>query len=243
MGTDVYVFIAAVAFVPVAVVAIGIAVVLSSRRSHAAVERRKAELAAVAARLGYEYLPEDQSILGWFASMPFYPQVTLDDTRPNFTCVMRGHVGRTPVLLFDMMVYITGSESFHHYRQTVAMFYLGDAGLPCFQLERRGLDAAADRACLPVNNPSPPPVALPGQPDFTARFRLRAPDASAMQRWLTPRRRAALAAHADWSVESTGAWLAVCRKGHRPAIADYPAFASEATAFLAALATPESGSS
>ena len=53
--------------------AIWIGTGVAQKREIAAMERRKVELAPVAAKLGFEYLPEDKSILGWFSSVPFYP--------------------------------------------------------------------------------------------------------------------------------------------------------------------------
>ena len=62
-------------------------------------------------------------------------------------------------------------------------------------------------------------------------------DSVAIRRLFTAKLCAFIDANADWAIESTGAWIAVCRKRVRPEIDAYHAFVGEAAEFLRAFGT------
>ena len=193
--------------------------------------RRKVDLAAVAARINADYLPDDPSVLQWFTGTPFHPY----SRRAAATGVMRGQVGEAHAIFFDLDVETAlDADTSVHYKQTVAMFHLGEGGMPAFSLERRGDDALADDFTGPGAKPL---VELPGNPAFSSKFRLTGDDAEAIRKLFSAKLCAFIDANADWAIESTGAWIAVCRKRVRPDIDAYHAFVGEAAEFPRAFGT------
>ena len=193
--------------------------------------RRKVALAAVAAKINADYLPDDRTVLQSFSGIPFYPYCG----RAHATGVMRGEVWGAHAIFFDLDVESAlDAESSVHEKQTVAMFHFGEGGMPAFSLERRGNDSLADDFSGPRAKPL---VDLPDTPAFSSKFRLSGDDSVAIRRLFTAKLCAFIDANADWAIESTGAWIAVCRKRVRPEIDAYHGFVSETAEFLRAFAT------
>lgn len=205
--------------------------IIATGKEPRADRRRKVDLAAAAARIHADYLPDDQSVLQWFKGTPFHPY----SRRAAATGVMRGQVCEAHAIFFDLDVETAlDADTSVHYKQTVAMFHFGEGGMPAFSLERRGDDALADDFTGPGAKPL---VELPGNPAFSSKFRLTGDDAEAIRTLFTAKLCVFIDANADWAVESTGAWIAVCRKRVRPDIDAYHAFVGEAAEFRRAFGT------
>ena len=191
-------------------------------------KQRHADLAALALPLGAEYAPEDSTVLLAFRGMPFLPQYGTADFGKTAYRVLRGSHGSEKFQMFDLAF---DSE---YGALAIAMFQVPD-GFPAFQLERRGIDRIADAAVSPYG----PAIALRANPAFSRNFRLCGSEAAAIESLFSPALCEFLDAHGEWAVESTGSWLALCRKYKRPPVKEYPDFLAQArrirTAFVGSL--------
>lgn len=194
-------------------------------------ERRKTELAAVAAKIGADYRAADLSVLQGFKKVPFFPQAAENESYLQATSVMRAqNGGQTQAIYFDML----STDSDFRFSMTVAMFRLGAARLPSFQLEKKNIDLGADGFSTMHGNPYGPDVVLSARPAFNQVFRLHGKDAVAIERLFDSNLCDFVEAHGEWSVESTGTWLVVGRKFYQPAVEKYPEFIAHAAQILAA---------
>lgn len=175
-----------------------------------------AAFAALAAELGARYSPEDSTVLLAFRGMPFLPQYETGDFGIAYR-VLRGSHGAEKYQTFDLFF---DSE---YGALAIAMFQVPD-GFPAFQMERRGIDRLADAAVSPYG----PAIALRGDAAFARNFRLCGSETAAIESLFSPALCEFLEAHGEWAVESTGSWLAVCRKYQRPAVKEYSDFLAQA---------------
>jgi hypothetical protein len=239
MTTDVSLFFAIVGIQTILAIAILRWVHISAKRTERSEQQRRIDLPGVAAKINADYVANDPSVLQWFKRIPFYPHASGEGGAYG---VMRGLIwDKTHSIFFDLHALVGTGDDAYMSTQTVAMFHFGEGWLPQFQLERRGNDRSADRFVVETKRPQ---IELVDHRDFSRTFRISGDDVPAIRRMFTTDLCAFVDAHADWVIESTGAWLAVCRKNFRPGIAAYPDFVGTAVTFLEAFATqpePEAG--
>jgi hypothetical protein len=186
-------------------------------------DRRAARLPAVATALGADYLLSDPSVLAPFDGVTPFMR---DGFSATVTHVIRINRHDAHATFFDLHIAAADVPTDEDMVATVAMFDFGSGGLPAFRLRRvRRLETPMDA----------PRVALPEDPAFAKRFLIISHDDLETRRLLTPTLRKFIDDHAEWTIESTGAWLAMCRNDRsRPSAETYPAFVREALEFYRA---------
>jgi hypothetical protein len=199
--------------------------------------QRKVDLAEAAKAIGADYFPEDPGVMALFRTIPFFPQAEPDEANHRATGVIHGLIGgKTPAYFFDFNVFLPTSDGVGIHFVTVAMFDFGSWELPVFQLERLRQDVVADIACEQQRNPIGSAVTLVRRKPFTANRRLHGPDAHAINAFFRDELCEYIEQHDRWAIESTGRWLAVCRKFEQVPVKAYPKFVEEACGFLGAFA-------
>ena len=210
-----------------ATILLGIAAVVLGARSVTwdmrRLDRRAARLPAVATALGADYVLSDPSVLAPFGGVTPFMRNGFSATATHVMRVNRHDANAT---FFDLHVAAADVATDEDIVATVAMFDFGSGGLPAFRLRKVRMWET------PMDSPR---VALPEDPAFAKRFLIVSHDDLDMRRLLTPTLRKFLDHHAEWSIESTGTWLAVCRNDRsRPSAEAYPAFVCEASEFYRA---------
>lgn len=198
---------------------------------HCADKRRTAGLPAFAAKINAAYLERDDTVLHWFAKTPFWP----DCDYAVAVGVMRGIIWEVHVIFFDLeAVSKPGVDSTFIDKQTVAMFHFGEGGMPAFTLRPFGKDSRIGKL---LGSHDQPRLAFEDGPGFSEKFRITGDDVTGIKQLFTAKLRAFIDAHNEWSVESTGTWIAICRLGKQSSLEEYHSFIDEASEFLRAFGT------
>jgi hypothetical protein len=189
-------------------------------------KQRTEALTAAAQAMGFRFEPVgDLDVMKGFGDLPLYGHGHSKQVRN----VMTGKAGERDLTLFDYRYTTGGGKNSHTWRQTVALFPQGAAGLPDFLLAPENILHKIGQMFGYQD------IDFDSSPDFSSHYLLRGADEMAIRSAFGAAALAYFGQERGWHVEVTGGCIGVYRSGKKCKPEELAAFRDESLTVLRAL--------